>query len=149
VLSGTDSGDTIEVYASADQDGPFEALADGSGDVAADLAFADLGSARYLRIVDTTSGPFNDEEAGYDLDAVVNVSLSGSDIDTDADTDTDSDSDADTDTDSDTDSDADTDSDSDADADGGAATMSPGGCGCAVSDSSARLPGLLSLLADL
>ncbi|MCK9459205.1 MAG: M14 family carboxypeptidase N/E [Proteobacteria bacterium] len=153
VLSGTGSGDTIEVYASADQDGPFEALADGSGDVAADLAIADLASARYLRIVDTTSGPFNDEEAGYDLDAVVNVSLSGGDVDTDADTDTDTDTDSDSDTDSDTDTGADSDTDSDADADsdadGGAVTMSPGGCGCAAIDPSARGPGLLALLSCL
>jgi hypothetical protein len=147
VRSGTGSGDTIEVYASAGEDGPFALVADGSGDVEADLSSAELAAARFLRIVDTTSGPFNDAEAGYDLDAVVNTSLSGGDTDTDTDSDSDTDTDSDSDTDTGSDSDADTDTTTDAD--GGTVLMNAnGGCGCAAAGSGVVAKGLLALFLD-
>ncbi len=145
VESGTGSADTIAVYGAAAEDGPFALLAEGAGDVEADLADGSLAAARFVRVVDTTSGAFNAANAGYDLDAVVNLSL-GTDADTDTDSDTDADTDTDTDTDSDADSDSDADTDADTDADADADTDSDtagdggptpwllhddGGCGCA------------------
>jgi carboxypeptidase D len=133
VVSGTGSDDPIDVLVSDDQDGPFVQVGGGTGDVEADLDGSGLPEARFVRVVDTGSGPFNDAEAGYDLDAVINLSM-GSDADSDADTDSDSDADtdSDSDTDTDSDSDADTDSDSDTDADSGTGMLTPGnsGCGC-------------------
>jgi hypothetical protein len=156
VVSGTGSADTIAVYAAADEDGPFALLAEGAGDVDADLAAGSLTAARFVRIVDTTNGAFNDVAPGYDLDAVINLSAAGdadsdtdADTDADTDTDTDADTDSDTDTDADADSDADADTDGDSDADGGLLFLHDDSCGCAaIGRSTSKRAGTLQTLVD-
>jgi hypothetical protein len=142
VLSGTGSDDPATVLVAEGQDGPFTELASGTGDIEIDLADAGVGDVRFVRLQDDGDGPFNHAEAGYDLDAVINLSPPPA-----ADTDVDSDSDSDSDTDVDSDSDTDTDSDSDSDGMGDSGPqIAPGssGCGCTVMRPTAF--NLLSLL---
>jgi len=72
VVSSTESQDPCEVYLSVEGQG-WQKAAAGSGDIEVDLASLGLKSARYVLLVDTGSGPMDDAEAGYDLDAVVNL----------------------------------------------------------------------------
>ncbi|MCP4606669.1 MAG: hypothetical protein GY847_40205 [Proteobacteria bacterium] len=137
VQSGTGSRDQVRVLVAADQDGPFIQVAEGDGDIVADLAESGLDSIRYVRLIDLGDGPFNDEFAGYDLDAVVNIAKnhissedagakdSGTEIE-----DTDTENDTDTNTDEDASIDTETDTDSEDDEDLRARTAS---CACAVS----------------
>jgi hypothetical protein len=111
------------VLVGASEDGPFVQVASGSGDVDADIAGSGLGKARYVRLVDMGTGPFNEAYAGYDADAVVNLSPpalpqpdAGTDAGGDGGVDTGSDTGKTT--------------DGDASADGGALTPGSGGCGC-------------------
>ncbi len=121
VISGTGSDDPADVLLAGDRDGPFDPAAAGSGNIEIDLAEAGLAAARFVRVADTGAGQFNVENAGYDLDAVINLSPEPS-----ADADTDADANADTDADLDTDSGSET-----------AAESPPlsgpasAGCGCA------------------
>lgn len=100
-VSGTGSADSVALQASVDRDGPYVELATGSGDVEGDLASAGLASARFVRLVDEGVGPFNDAQAGYDVDAVVSLwpeplePLPETDGDADVDADGDADADAD------------------------------------------------------
>ncbi|MBW2278959.1 MAG: carboxypeptidase regulatory-like domain-containing protein, partial [Deltaproteobacteria bacterium] len=140
VLSGTGSDDPATVLVAADQDGPFTELASGTGDIEIDLADAGVGDVRFVRLEDDGNGPFNNAEAGYDLDAVINLSPPPA---TDSDTDVDSDSDTDVDSDSDTDVDSDTDADTDT---GDGPQMTPGSAGCGCSVTRPNAINLLSLL---
>jgi predicted deacylase len=174
VVSATGSDDPARVLLASNQDGPFVVAASGAYDIPVDIASVGLVTARFVRIEDLGDGDFNDELAGYDLDAVVDITDvddwpfdTGSDTDTDTDTDTDIQTDAgtdtDVDTDADTDSDTDTDSDSDSDTDtmdtdtgvqdsgtdaGAYLTYTSAGCGCAVSDGSGET-NLLKLVIGL
>ena len=119
IESGTDSDDPVSVQVAVEQDGPFLELLRSAGDVEVDVAPTGLLLARYVRLVDLGDGPFNHPEAGYDLDAVINLSPPEREEpapDGDADGDTDGDSDVDFDADSDLDADADVDSEHDGDA---------------------------------
>ncbi|MCP4678789.1 MAG: hypothetical protein GY854_25540 [Deltaproteobacteria bacterium] len=124
ILSGTYSEDPARVLVAADADGPFCDVADGKGSIFADIAPCGLEAIRYVRIVDEGNGLFNDENPGYDLDAVADITRApvppdaGPAPDTDVDIDTDVDADADSDTDSDVDSGDD------------GLSYSAAGCGC-------------------
>jgi hypothetical protein len=74
VVSGTGSADPVQVLVAADEDGPFVQVASGQGDLEVDIAASGLARARYVRLADVGQGPFNEEFAGYDVDAVVNLS---------------------------------------------------------------------------
>ncbi len=123
IVSSTGSGDPADVYVAEDLDGPYEKVADGSGDIEADISSSGFSEIRYVRVVDRGNGSFSEELAGYDLDAVTQI-RDGSGT-------TDSDSDSDTDGDSDSDADSDTDTSADGGTDGLGAESS--GCGCRVS----------------
>jgi hypothetical protein len=73
VVSGTLSDDPVRVLVAQNLDGPFRLAASGSGDVEVDIGLTEFQTIRYVRVVDDGNGPFNDELAGYDLDAVVNI----------------------------------------------------------------------------
>jgi hypothetical protein len=118
VISGTGSDDPVTVSIGYDQDGPFEEVASGTGDLEADISGSGFPAARYVRLESGGTEGFYTETPGYDLDAVVNrAPQPGPDVDVDADTDSDADSDSDSDTDSDTDTDVDADTDTDTDID--------------------------------
>ncbi len=96
IESGTDSEDPISVLVAADQDGPFIEVGRSTGDLRIDVAPAGGEPVRYVRLIDVGGGPFNHPQAGYDVDAVVNLSprdrpAPGPDGDGDADRDVDSD----------------------------------------------------------
>jgi hypothetical protein len=74
VESGSDSADPVAVSVSASQDGPFVEVARGTGDLSVDVAPSGLRLLRYVRLWDVGGAPFNDAAAGYDLDAIVNLS---------------------------------------------------------------------------
>jgi hypothetical protein len=153
VVSGTGSGDEVLVQVAVSQDGPFVDVAGGAGTFESDVASAGPSLLRFVRLIDVSGGAFNEEYAGYDLDAIVNLSPiprpepdadADADADVDADADADSDSDADGDADGDADADGDGDADVDADADAGSPDSDPDedadapagidrherGCGC-------------------
>lgn len=112
IVSGTSTDDAVIVAVAAEQDGPFVEIGDGSGTFVVDLAVSDLPEARFVRLVDISLGPFNDASAGYDLDAVINLSphpRPDVEPDGDADADIDADMDADAQVDSGVDADADRD----------------------------------------
>jgi hypothetical protein len=113
----------VVVLVAAQEDGPFAQVGSGQGDLHLDLAGSGLGEARYVRLVDVGNGPFNEELAGYDVDAVVNLSPpspgkpdGGFDTGGDGSVDTGSDTGSDT--------------EGDAAADGGGYYPGASGCGC-------------------
>jgi hypothetical protein len=107
IESGTDSDDPVSIQVAAEQDGPFVEVARTSGDAVLDVAPAALPLIRFVRLADLGDGPFNHPEAGYDLDAVINLSPRTSPLpDADADVDADVDADAVADADADADADA-------------------------------------------
>lgn len=143
ILSATGSDDPAAVLVADEEDGPYVELGRGTGDIDLDLATAGLSQARYVRVVDEGDGEFNALEAGYDLDAVVNLSPVPRDEPADADADVDADLDADDEGDAGSDADADVDGDADGDADADAdgapdGPSSPSGCGCAAPGRRAR-----------
>lgn len=73
VVSATLSDDPVDILLSENLDGPFRFAASGSGDVEVDIAAADLQAIRFVKVTDRGDGRFNDEFAGYDLDAVVDI----------------------------------------------------------------------------
>lgn len=94
IVSGSSTDDPVVVAIAADQDGPFVELGDGAGTFVVDLAGSDLLEARFVRLFDIGEGPFNDAEAGYDLDAVINLSpRPRPDVEPDGDADADMDGD--------------------------------------------------------
>jgi zinc carboxypeptidase/carboxypeptidase family protein len=74
VISGTQSDDPATVLVAENQDGPFVEVSSGEGSLEIDIASSGFDEIRFVRIVDTGNGDFNDESAGYDLDAVVDLS---------------------------------------------------------------------------
>ncbi len=72
VRSSTGSADPCDAYLYVEGDG-WKKAASGSGDFTVDLAAVGLSSARYVLLGDQGSGPMDDPEPGYDLDAVVNL----------------------------------------------------------------------------
>ncbi len=76
IVSATGSDEMARIYAATDQDGPFAEIGAGAGDIALDLARTSFDSIRYIRVVDENNVvPFNAAGSGYDLDAVVNLSV--------------------------------------------------------------------------
>jgi hypothetical protein len=87
VVSGTGSDDPVEVLVADTQDGPFVAVATGVGDLEIDLAGSGFDAVRYVRVASVGGGSgidFVGPEPGYDLDAVVNLSVGVGDADADA-----------------------------------------------------------------
>lgn len=163
IVSATGSAEEVRVSVATSQDGPFAEVGSGSGTFEVDVAGAGATALRFVRLLDASGGPFNDASAGYDLDAVVNLSPiprpepepdADADVDIDADVDTDADTDADVDTDADADVDADADADSDADADLDPETDADSpdidrterGCGCGAVGAGALVPRLAEVL---
>lgn len=75
IVSG-DQGedDPVTVQVAEAQDGPFVTVASGRGTFDVDIADSGFDSIRFVRLIDTGDDPFNVELAGYDLDAVINLS---------------------------------------------------------------------------
>ena len=129
VESYSDSSDPCEVYL-WDDEGGWVPAAKGTGDIEVDLSSVSLESSRYVMIVDKGSGPMNEAEAGYDLDAIVNYHPVEDEADGGIPEIPDAGADADV--------DGDTDSDADTDAGGGVSgdlddeDLTYGGCGCRI-----------------
>ena len=81
VVSAFDNGDAAAVLLSDDQDGPFVEATRGTGTMAVDLGAAGFETARYVRVVDLNDDAFDTPNSGYDLDAVVNLSVGAVDPD--------------------------------------------------------------------
>jgi hypothetical protein len=151
VVSGTGSADPVAVDVASSHDGSWVTLGAGEGTFRVDVAAAGLADpVRFVRLRDLGTGPFDDAAAGYDLDAVANLSPPPRfDGGPDADADGDADGDADSGADGDADSDVDGDVDGDADGDGGALEIvrRERGCGCGAAGRSApgSVPSLVAL----
>jgi carboxypeptidase D len=100
VVSATNSDEPAAIAVSVNQDGPFVVAASSNGSFDVDIHDTGFSAIRYVRVVDLTDGEFNDPSSGYDLDAVVNLSVGngqktnedgGVPLDTDTDTDSGSD----------------------------------------------------------
>lgn len=132
VVSGTGSDDPVLVLVGESEDGPFVQVGSGQGDIDVDIAESGLKKARYVRLVDVSDGPFNEAYAGYDADAVLNLSpppLGQPDAGTDAGRD----------------GGTSTDTGGDASVDGGPLTPGSGDCGCEA-PGRAGSAGILGLL---
>ncbi len=149
ILSGTDSEDPARVLVADDADGPFCDVADGEGNITADIAPCGFEAIRYVRIVDEGKGLFNEENPGYDLDAVADITEAPVPADAGPAPDADADIDTDVDTDIDTDVDTDADADGDSDDDDGddKPSYSTTGCGCRTAGTLERRRLLTILLA--
>jgi carboxypeptidase D len=126
VVSATESDDPAAVLVASSQDGPFVLAAQSSGTFDVDIHDTGFAAIRFVRVVDLGDGPFNDPFSGYDLDAVVNLSVGDAPL-------------ADAGADSDDGGPADDDSDGDAGEIIGATT---GGCGCSAAGTVASPNGM-------
>lgn len=76
IVSATGSDEMVRIYAATHQDGPFVEIGVGAGDIGLDLAQTSFDSVRYIRVVDENRAvPFYATGSGYDLDAIVNLSV--------------------------------------------------------------------------
>ena len=70
VFEGDDSPEDYSCYVSETMDGPWELLGEGSGTSYFDLSQSSLEQAQFVKIVDDGDGLQNQDDAGFDLDAV-------------------------------------------------------------------------------
>ncbi len=74
IRSSTQSDDPIKVLVAQNTDDPFKEVGKGFGTIEFDIENTQMKKIRFVKIEDLGHGPFNESQAGYDLDAVVNLS---------------------------------------------------------------------------
>ncbi|MCF8365332.1 MAG: T9SS type A sorting domain-containing protein [Bacteroidales bacterium] len=74
VFEGDASAEGYTFYAGATMDGPWHSMGTGTGTAEFDFANCNISEARYFKIVDDGDGVANQNDAGFDLDAIQGLS---------------------------------------------------------------------------
>ncbi|NCA85691.1 MAG: T9SS type A sorting domain-containing protein [Clostridia bacterium] len=70
VFEGDASAEGFTLFAGASMDGPWQSMGTGNGTSEFDFANCSLSEARYFKILDDGDGTANQNDAGFDLDAM-------------------------------------------------------------------------------
>lgn len=80
VVSSTKSDELAAILVAEHRDGPFVLAAQSSGTIDVDIHDTGFAAVRFVRVVSLDDGVFNDPSSGYDLDAIINLSVGNADL---------------------------------------------------------------------